>query len=140
MTLANNDMHRQAEDGQAEEDEPLDEPWCGTTAGYNRGHRCWRCREAWALKCRGPNRKWRSEHREELNARNRERRAQLQQDAEPVEKLLSTGQVAEILGVSRSTLHYWDRTGKLIPAERTPGGYRRYLKADLLAVLAGGAA
>lgn len=134
MNLANVDSDLQAED------EPLSAPWCGTTAGYSRGHRCWRCREAWALKCRGPNRRYRAKNRERLNAANRERRAQLQKEAAPAEKLLSTGQAATILGVHVSTLHYWDSSGKLIPAERTPGGYRRYREADLLAVKANDAA
>ena len=70
MTLANNDIGLQAEG------EPVDEPWCGTPGGYsNHHHRCWRCREAWALKCRPAVRRYRAKNRERLNDANRERRA-----------------------------------------------------------------
>ncbi len=35
---------------------------------------------------------------------------------------------------SRSTLHYWERDGKLIP-RRMRGGYPRYLGEDILALV-----
>jgi len=43
---------------------------------------------------------------------------------------VSTGEAAQMLGVSVSTLQRWDREGKLVP-ERTPAGRRRYKVADL---------
>ena len=40
--------------------------------------------------------------------------------------LCSIGELALQLGVSVVTLRRWHRTGKLLPAGRTPGGHRRY--------------
>jgi predicted site-specific integrase-resolvase len=45
--------------------------------------------------------------------------------------LLTHGQAAYILCLSPSTLSDWVRRGKLIPAETTPGGHRRYLPEDV---------
>jgi putative resolvase len=41
-------------------------------------------------------------------------------------KLVSIHEAAEFLGVTAQTLRRWERDGKLIPDERTPGGRRRY--------------
>jgi excisionase family DNA binding protein len=46
------------------------------------------------------------------------------------EKLLSVGEAAEFLGVSTSSLRKWSDQG-LVPMYRTPGGQRRYSRADL---------
>lgn len=43
---------------------------------------------------------------------------------------------AERLGVCTETLRRWDNSGKLT-AKRTPGNYRRFLEADVDAILAG---
>jgi predicted site-specific integrase-resolvase len=46
-------------------------------------------------------------------------------------KMVSVHEAAEFLGVSAQTLRRWEREGKLIPDERTPGGRRRYDLARL---------
>lgn len=46
-------------------------------------------------------------------------------------KLLSLGEVSELLGVSKQTLRNWDKNGKL-KATRTEGNQRRYSEADVL--------
>lgn len=43
---------------------------------------------------------------------------------------LTAGQVAELLGVTAGTVHRWTEAG-VIPAGRTVGGHRRYLRADV---------
>ena len=45
-------------------------------------------------------------------------------------KYISIGEAAQMLGVSMQTLRRWDKEGKL-RAERTPSGHRRYLAADV---------
>ena len=35
-------------------------------------------------------------------------------------------EAAEFLGVNPSTLRRWEQEGRLLPDERTAGGYRRY--------------
>jgi excisionase family DNA binding protein len=47
--------------------------------------------------------------------------------------LLTPREVADILGVSATTVRRWARTGALEPSVRTPGGHRRYRRADILA-------
>jgi excisionase family DNA binding protein len=49
----------------------------------------------------------------------------------PAQNYLSIKEAAELLGVSAKTLRRWESAGKLIP-ERTDGGHRRYLKAELV--------
>lgn len=44
---------------------------------------------------------------------------------------LTVGEAAEQLGVSRSTLRNWDRTGKLKPYRHPVNGYRLYLHEEL---------
>lgn len=46
--------------------------------------------------------------------------------------LYSTGRFARRASVSVRTLRYYDRTGLLVPSERTEAGYRLYTDADLL--------
>ena len=46
-------------------------------------------------------------------------------------KMVSIHEAAEFLGVAPQTLRRWEREGKLIPDERTPGGRRRYDLARL---------
>lgn len=46
-------------------------------------------------------------------------------------KMVSIQEAAEFLGVAAQTLRRWEREGKLIPDERTPGGRRRYDLARL---------
>lgn len=41
-------------------------------------------------------------------------------------RLLTAGQAALVLGVSRKTVHYWTKRGILIPASVTPGRQNRY--------------
>lgn len=48
--------------------------------------------------------------------------------------MVSIKEAAEYLGVVPQTLRRWEREGKLMPAERTPGGRRRY---DLTRLLPG---
>ncbi|MEZ5124730.1 MAG: MerR family transcriptional regulator [Thermoleophilia bacterium] len=42
-----------------------------------------------------------------------------------------TAQVADLAHVSVRTLHHYDRIGLLVPAKRSPAGYRAYDAADL---------
>jgi len=41
-------------------------------------------------------------------------------------KMVSIQEAAKFLGVSPQTLRRWEREGRLLPDERTPGGRRRY--------------
>ena len=41
-------------------------------------------------------------------------------------KLLTIGEAAKYLGVSTQTLRRWERQNRIKPAQRTPGGQRRY--------------
>ncbi len=43
----------------------------------------------------------------------------------------TVGEAARISGLTVRTLHHYDRIGLLVPAERTPTGYRLYSAADL---------
>ncbi len=45
--------------------------------------------------------------------------------------MVSIHEAAEFLGVSAQTFRRWEREGKLIADERTPGGRRRYNLARL---------
>ncbi|MGH2562141.1 MAG: helix-turn-helix domain-containing protein [Thermomicrobiales bacterium] len=47
---------------------------------------------------------------------------------------LSINEACRFLGVDQSTLRRWSDAGK-VPVFRTPGGHRRYLEADLRALL-----
>ena len=46
-------------------------------------------------------------------------------------KMVSIHEAAEFLGVAAQTLRRWEREGKLVADERTPGGRRRYDLARL---------
>lgn len=48
--------------------------------------------------------------------------------------LLTSHEAAEIIGVSVRSLYRWEESGDITPA-RTPGGHRRYLRADVEALL-----
>lgn len=48
--------------------------------------------------------------------------------------LITTGQAAEVLGVSVQTVRRWEATGHLA-AVRTPGNQRRFLRSEVLALL-----
>ncbi len=54
-----------------------------------------------------------------------------------MDRLVSIGQAADVLGVSITTLRRWELDGKIVP-ERTPAGHRRYdllkLKPELFRV------
>jgi excisionase family DNA binding protein len=51
-----------------------------------------------------------------------------------VEPLLARGEVAEVFGVHPKTITQWAETGTLPTAFRTPGGHRRYRRADVEAL------
>jgi excisionase family DNA binding protein len=51
------------------------------------------------------------------------------------EDLLTTGEAARLLGVSQPTLNRAVRGGRLQPANVTPGGHRRFDRAELSASL-----
>ncbi len=59
----------------------------------------------------------------------------LDDEAEP-DELLTPRAVASLLFVDRKTVSRWARSGKLASI-RTPGGQRRYPKADVLAIISG---
>jgi putative resolvase len=46
-------------------------------------------------------------------------------------KMVTIAEAARFLGVSPQTLRRWEREGRLLPDERTPGGQRRYDLAKL---------
>ena len=48
---------------------------------------------------------------------------------------LTLGQAAKYLGVAQSTIRKWSDLGR-VPAFYTPGGHRRYKRADLDAFMA----
>jgi excisionase family DNA binding protein len=45
---------------------------------------------------------------------------------------MTVGEAAEYLGVSKSTLNRWQRSGRLVTDRRTPGGWRLYSTESLL--------
>jgi DNA-binding transcriptional MerR regulator len=47
-----------------------------------------------------------------------------------------TGDVVQILGISRRQLQYWAQTGLVAPSRATPGGHARYSFEDLVALKA----
>ena len=47
-----------------------------------------------------------------------------------------TGDVVQILGISRRQLQYWGQTGLVVPSRATPGGHGRYSFEDLVALKA----
>jgi excisionase family DNA binding protein len=53
---------------------------------------------------------------------------------DPDDDLLTPREVAQICGVSAVTVGRWARDGVLKPAMRTPGGQRRFRRADVRAL------
>ena len=53
------------------------------------------------------------------------------------DELLTPGEVATLLCVAPTTVTRWAESGRL-NSVRTPGGHRRYLKRDVLAIMNGG--
>jgi excisionase family DNA binding protein len=49
--------------------------------------------------------------------------------------LLTPREVANMFGVTTTTVSRWARLGRLRAIARTPGGHRRYLRADALSLL-----
>lgn len=47
----------------------------------------------------------------------------------------SIGEVAELLGVERSTLRYWEKEFSTLNPSETPGGQRRYHRDDIRTIL-----
>jgi len=54
------------------------------------------------------------------------------------DELLKPREVAELLGVTVTTIAVWARSGRLRAAVLTPGGHRRYLRADTMKFLVDG--
>ena len=54
----------------------------------------------------------------------------------PGDEFLTTAEVARALRVDRNTVLRWAKAGTL-DSRRTPGGHRRYRRADVLAYLNG---
>jgi len=60
-----------------------------------------------------------------------------QQSADALSQdLFRTGEVVEIVGVSRRQLQYWAQTDLVRPSARTKGGHHRYTFEDLVALKA----
>jgi excisionase family DNA binding protein len=51
------------------------------------------------------------------------------------ERLITTAEVARLAGVNVRTVRRWCEAGHLVPAARTPGGRRRYRRADVVALV-----
>jgi excisionase family DNA binding protein len=49
-----------------------------------------------------------------------------------LQKLISTGEAAELAGVSVDTIRRWEKIGK-IQSVRTDGNHRRYQRSDFVA-------
>ncbi len=47
-----------------------------------------------------------------------------------MDKLVSVGKAAELLGVTTETLRQWERR-KILECQRTKGGHRRYLLSEI---------
>jgi excisionase family DNA binding protein len=54
----------------------------------------------------------------------------------PGDEFLTTAEVAAVFRVDRNTVLRWAGAGAL-PSSRTPGGHRRYRRADVLAYMNG---
>jgi excisionase family DNA binding protein len=57
------------------------------------------------------------------------------QMTDPDDELLTPREVAELFGVRTTTIARWARDGRLTPLW-TPGGHRRYSRADVRALIA----
>jgi DNA-binding transcriptional MerR regulator len=51
------------------------------------------------------------------------------------DEIIKAEDVGRLLGVNSRTVVRWDFEDKLKPAFRTPGGHRRYRRADILAIM-----
>ncbi|GAA1303807.1 helix-turn-helix domain-containing protein [Pseudonocardia xinjiangensis] len=49
----------------------------------------------------------------------------------PGDKLLTTGELAKLLGVSPGAILKWTRSGLIIPTWSTPGGHHRWRLGDV---------
>lgn len=49
----------------------------------------------------------------------------------PTERLLTSGEAADEIGISRASLQRWARDGQVKPAMTTPGGQYRWRMSDL---------
>ena len=49
------------------------------------------------------------------------------------DRLITIGEVSNLLGVCQDTLRDWDKTKRLVSI-RTAGGHRRYLLSDILKI------
>lgn len=45
--------------------------------------------------------------------------------------LITTGELAALLGLSKTTIQRYYRSGDLVPAELTPAGHPRWIEADV---------
>ena len=59
---------------------------------------------------------------------------QPQVSSAPLQSTMTPGQVARLFGVSERTVLRWAHAGKLRPYF-TPGGFRRFLEADVMEAL-----
>ena len=55
-----------------------------------------------------------------------------------MKKNLTVGEVADILGVTTTTLRNWDKSGKLVPERNPNNKYRLYKVEDVNSILAEG--
>jgi hypothetical protein len=69
---------------------------------------------------------WANKERE--NARCRQFHYKKKEQLKMAKQMLSSREVAILLGINPGTLNSWERQGKLIPV-RTPGGFRRFDRA-----------
>jgi DNA-binding transcriptional MerR regulator len=53
-----------------------------------------------------------------------------------IDRLVKIGEAARIMGVTPVTMRRWEKSGKLLPSNRSAGDTRYYRVSDL--VLAGG--
>ena len=53
---------------------------------------------------------------------------------QPLPDLITSGEVAQMLGVDRSTNARWDESGTLKPYITLPSGQRRYRRIDIEAL------
>ncbi len=56
--------------------------------------------------------------------------------ADPVVSLFRSGEITQILGISRRQLQYWAQTDLVCPTVKTQGGHHRYTFQDLVALKA----
>jgi len=74
------------------------------------------------------------QERPRLPGRTSRRPARRPADSRAHPELYRSGEVAQILGVSRRQLHYWAHTDLVRPSAATRGGHHRYSFRDLVAL------